>query len=140
VHRHGAHSHLHAHAHTDASEPDPRSHHRIGVRPLMIGMVHGLAGSAALMLLILSTIPAPAVGFAYIAAFGIGSIGGMLGVSALMSLPIHLTAHRFARAQVAVRTAAALFSLVFGIAMAYQIGVDDGLLLYGGARASISSR
>jgi high-affinity nickel-transport protein len=139
VHAHRHHDREHRHAHAAAPAGDPRSHHRIGLRPLLVGMVHGLAGSAALMLLILSTIPSPAAGFAYIAAFGVGSIGGMLAVSALVSLPLRLTARRFAGAHLAVRTAAALFSLILGTAMAYQLGGEDGLLL-SRARASISVR
>jgi len=128
VHQHGGRPHLHPHLHGGAAEADPHHHHRIGVRPLLIGVVHGLAGSAALMLLVLSSIPSPRIGFAYIIIFGIGSIGGMLGVSALMSLPIQLAAHRFSRAHTTVRTVAALCSFVFGIAMAYQISVVGGLL------------
>lgn len=127
AHRHGRRPHLHPHLHDGAAE-EPHHHHRIGVRPLLIGMVHGLAGSAALMLLVLSSIPSPRIGFAYIIIFGMGSIGGMLGVSALMSLPIQLAAQRFSSAHATVRAVAALFSFAFGVAMAYQIGVVDGLL------------
>jgi len=127
VHRHGGRPHLHPHVHAGAAKADPHHHHRIGVRPLLIGVVHGLAGSAALMLLVLSSIPSPRIGFAYIIIFGIGSIGGMLGVSALMSLPIQLAAQRFGRAHTTVRAVAAVFSFAFGIAMVYQIGVGGGL-------------
>ena len=92
-------------------------------------MVHGLAGSAALMLLVLSTIPSPLLGLAYVAAFGAGSIGGMLLMSALVALPAQLTAARFSRAHFAVRTAAAFVSLGLGLFMAYEIGIAGGLLL-----------
>lgn len=129
VHAHAGRLHLHPHVHDAALETTPHSHHRIGIRPLLVGMVHGLAGSAALMLLVLSTIPSPAVGFAYIGVFGVGSIGGMLAVSTLMSLPVHFTATRFARVHTAVRVLAAVFSLGFGLSMAYRIGVVEGLLL-----------
>jgi hypothetical protein len=62
----------HAHAHFHNGSPEPHTHHslRIGKRPLIIGMVHGLAGSGALMLLVLSTIPAPFVALIYIIVFG----------------------------------------------------------------------
>jgi len=130
AHHHGGHTHLHPHIHTDAPEPEPQTHHgfRLNARPLVVGMVHGLAGSATLMLLVLSTIPSPLIGFTYIAVFGLGSIGGMMLMSSLVGLPIHLTAMRFTRANFAVRALAGLFSLGFGLFMAYQIGFINGLL------------
>jgi len=109
VHRHGGRTHLH-HA-----------------RPLAVGIVHGLAGSSALMLLVPSTIPAPLGGLAYMAIFGLGSIAGMLVVSALLSLPIHLTAVRFRRINLAVRGLAGVFSVACGLVMALEIGLRGGL-------------
>jgi sulfite exporter TauE/SafE len=94
---------------------------QLSARPLLVGMVHGLAGSAALMLLVLSTISSPAVGLAYIGVFGVGSIGGMIAMSALVSLPIHFTAGHFNRANKVVRMLAAIFSLGLGLLMAYRI-------------------
>jgi nickel/cobalt exporter len=126
AHRNGR-RHVHPHAHQGGD--DPHTHHRIGLRPVLIGMVHGLAGSAALMLLVLSTLPSPLLGFAYIAVFGAGSIGGMLAVSVLMSLPLQFTARRVAGVYTTVRTLAALFSFSFGVAMAYGIVVVDRLLV-----------
>jgi ABC-type nickel/cobalt efflux system permease component RcnA len=122
---------LHPHLHEGVPEPEPHTHHGfgLGLRPLFIGMVHGLAGSAALMLLVLSTIQSPLAGLAYILVFGIGSIGGMMAMSMLVGLPLHLTGVRFARASLALRGLAALFSLCFGLFMAYEIGFVDGLLL-----------
>jgi hypothetical protein len=129
VHAHGGRVHLHPHLHDGAPEPHPHTHHgvRLSLRPLVIGMVHGLAGSAALMLVVLTTIPSPRVGFAYLAVFGAGSIGGMMIMSAVMGLPAHLTAARFRGAHVVVRTLAGVFSLGYGLFMAYQIGVVGGL-------------
>jgi hypothetical protein len=85
-------------------------------------MIHGLAGSAALMLLVLTAIPTPSTGLAYIALFGVGSTGGMMLMSALVGLPVYLTAARFSRANLAVRGLAGLFSLSFGLFMAFKIG------------------
>jgi nickel/cobalt exporter len=131
VHHHGGHTHVHPHLHHGSLESDPRTHHgfRLGARPLIVGMVHGLAGSAALMLLVLSTIPSPVIGFVYIAVFGLGSIGGMMLMSSLVGLPVHLTAARFTRAHLAVRGLAGLFSLGFGLFMVYEIGFVARLLL-----------
>jgi hypothetical protein len=129
VHQHGGRVHLHPHIHGREAETDPHTHHgfRPGMRPLLVGMVHGLAGSAALMLLVLSTLSSPLVGLAYIAVFGVGSIGGMMLMSALVSLPLYLTATRFKRANLAMRGLAGLFSLSFGLFMIYEIGVAGSL-------------
>src|SRR5262245_50899588 len=60
--------------HSAAQRPGARS--LAGMRPLLVGMMHGLAGSAALMLLVLSSIASPLLGIGYLAVFGLGSIGG----------------------------------------------------------------
>ena len=127
THRHGGHLHSHPHFHDPALGVETHTHQGFGLRPLLVGLVHGLAGSAALMLLVLSTIPQPVVGLLYIFVFGLGSIGGMMLMSLLVGLPVHLTAGRFARAHWAMRGLAGLFSLSFGLLMAYRIGFTDGL-------------
>lgn len=139
AHRHGERWHAHPHVHVHEGDAD-RTHHaapagethhglRLGGRPLLVGMLHGLAGSAALMLLVLSTIHSPLAGLAYVAVFGLGSIGGMMLMSALVGLPVHFTAGRFTRANLAIRCLAGLFSLGFGLFMVYEIGFVDGLFL-----------
>jgi len=142
----GAVSHQHVrsasgqlHSHSESGSPHrhhglqagtglrPRGVMQFGARPLLVGMMHGLAGSAGLMLLVLSTVSSSAMGLAFIAVFGIGSIGGMLMMSALLGLPLQLTAQRFNRAHRAVQFMAALFSLAIGVMMAIQIGIADRL-------------
>jgi MFS family permease len=129
AHRHGGRLHVHPHIHDGKPETDTHAHHgyQPGMRPLIVGMVHGLAGSAALMLLVLSTINGPLVGLLYILIFGVGSIGGMMLMSALVSLPLYLTATRFARANLMMRGLAGLFSLSFGLFVLYEIGVAGNL-------------
>jgi hypothetical protein len=129
VHQHGGREHIHPHIHDGNPETDSQTHHgfRLGKRPLLVGMLHGMAGSAALMLLVLSTISKPLVGLFYIVVFGIGSIGGMMIMSALVGLPLYLTATRFARAHLMMRGLAGLFSLTFGLFMIYEIGFAGGL-------------
>lgn len=126
VHSHGGRAHVHPHIHEKSShETEARTHHGLrmaGSRTLLIGMVHGLAGSAALMLLVLSTVREPLLGLLYITVFGLGSIGGMMLMSALVGLPIYLTAARFNHANMFVRCLAGLFSLSFGVFMLYKIG------------------
>jgi len=129
AHRHGGRAHVHPHLHDGAPEPDPQTHHGLGLgpRPLLVGMIHGLAGSAALTLLVLSTIPSPVVGLFYLVVFGVGSAGGMMLMSALFGLPVYLTTARFARAHLAVRGLAGLFSLSFGLFTVYEVGFVNGL-------------
>ena len=90
-------------------------------------MVHGLAGSAALMLLVLTTIPSPWLGLAYIGVFGIGSVGGMLMMSSMIGLPFVWTARRFGRVNQGIKVTAGVFSTIFGLFLAWQIGFVEGL-------------
>jgi ABC-type nickel/cobalt efflux system permease component RcnA len=126
VHSHGSYTHVHPHIHENKPEPDPNSHHglRLSIRPLIIGMVHGLAGSAALMLLILTTVKSTALAFGYIIVFGIGSIGGMMLMSMVLGLPARFTAGHFKRTHLAVQAAAGLFSLGVGLSLVYQLGFN----------------
>jgi hypothetical protein len=99
-------------------------HHglRSGARPLLVGMVHGMAGSAALMLLVLTTMTSRLGGLLYIALFGIGSIGGMTIMSTLFALPAKLTSKRFEHASLTLCGLAGTLSVAFGILMIYKIG------------------
>jgi sulfite exporter TauE/SafE len=121
VHVHGGVIHAHPHVHDVEqvrSHPAPsKTHHglKLSSRPLFVGLVHGLAGSGALMLLILATIPSPGVAIAYILIFGVGSIGGMMLMSMLIGLPFHFAAGRFVRMDKWLRSGAGLFSLAFGV-------------------------
>lgn len=128
-----AHSHLHfhderdAHAVGEARKQNALAHHSglRGLRPVFIGVVHGLAGSAALTLLVLTEIMSGggsrALGFAYLLIFGAGSIGGMLIMSALISLPFLVTARYFARIYNPLRLIAGLMSVAFGIYYAWEV-------------------
>jgi len=130
AHRHGGREHVHPHIHDDSpAETAAHTHHglRLDARSLAVGMVHGLAGSAALMLLVVSTIESAALGLLYVVVFGVGSIGGMMLMSALVGLPVYLTAARFNRANLLVRGAAGAFSLSFGLLLVYEIGVVGDL-------------
>jgi hypothetical protein len=130
AHEHDGYWHVHPHIHEKGGQDRPHMHHGLksGARPLLVGMMHGLAGSAALTLLVLATIPSPLVGFVYVAIFGMGSIGGMTIMSTLCALPAKLTSQRFARANFALRCLAGVFSLAFGIFVIYKIGVSHLLM------------
>ncbi|MBQ04735.1 urease accessory protein UreH, partial [Candidatus Bathyarchaeota archaeon] len=85
-HSHGDQTHIHLHSHKEGD-----SHHHIH-RSFILGMVHGIAGSGALMLLVLSTVESITAGITYILLFGVGSILGMLILSAVIGLPFIITA------------------------------------------------
>jgi len=130
AHEHEGHWHLHPHVHQKQLADAPHTHHGVqaGARPLLIGMVHGMAGSAALTLLVLATISSTAVGLLYIAIFGVGSIGGMAIMSMVFALPSKLNAQRFGKMNFAFRALAGLASLGLGAFTVYQIGVVNYLL------------
>ena len=88
-------------------------------------MVHGMAGSAALMILVLATIPSAIVGLVYIAVFGLGSVGGMLIMSSLISLPFVFAQKYFKVLGEAMQLIVGLSSVTFGLFMAWQIGLQQ---------------
>jgi high-affinity nickel-transport protein len=96
-------------------------------RPLLVGMVHGLAGSAPLLLLTVTAVSSPLAAFPYIAVFGVGSMTGMAIMSLLVGVPARLTA-RFARTNLAVRGLSGLFSVGLGFFIVYQNAVLNQLV------------
>jgi sulfite exporter TauE/SafE len=120
VHVHEHEGHRHAHVHSHQSETSEPSHHRLSPRSVVVGMVHGLAGSGAFMLFVLPSISSSALAVTYIIIFGIGSIGGMMAMSFLIGLPFHFTAGRFASLNRAIRLVAGLFSLGLGFSIIYE--------------------
>jgi high-affinity nickel permease len=141
LHGHKAHLHFHWHAHQASGE-----HHadalttsrwlrgpfaKLGafhsLRPLFIGIVHGLAGSAAVALLVLSTIHEPRWGVFYLLIFGVGTIAGMMLITAALSLPFSYGGERFTWLNQGLVTASGVVSLCFGLFLSYQIGFVDGL-------------
>jgi high-affinity nickel-transport protein len=98
-----------------------------GLRPLLVGTVHGLAGSAAVALLVLTTIHTPVVAVIYLVLFGIGTLVGMTLVTTAMALPLALAARRVSSFSGHIGVVTGLFSVAFGLLMTYQIGFVDGL-------------
>jgi high-affinity nickel-transport protein len=90
---------------------------RLGGRPFVVGLLHGLAGSAALTLLVLGSIPSPVGALAYIVVFGVGSTAGMLLLSGLVGLPIALASGGTHRLQTALQLVAGIGSAGLGIWM-----------------------
>lgn len=139
-HEHDGTTHVHPHAHAHGEEHSHRSHlvatpsrfaRGSHERAFGVGLVHGLAGSAAIALLVLSAIPNPLWGLVYLAIFGLGTVIGMALITTAIGLPISLSAARLGGLNHALVVGAGLLSLGFGLFLAYQIGIVDGLLISG---------
>jgi high-affinity nickel-transport protein len=96
-------------------------------RPLVVGLVHGLAGSAAVALLAVNAIASPVAALGYLAVFGVGTVGGMVLVTMLLAAPAALAGSRMLRWQRAIRLTAGVLSLAFGLILAREIVVEGGL-------------
>jgi nickel/cobalt exporter len=97
------------------------------LRPLVVGLVHGLAGSAAIALLVLSTIKSPFWSTAYLLVFGFGTMAGMMLMTAAISLPLVFTGKKFFKINHHLTAISGLASMAFGIFLVYHIGFVDGL-------------
>lgn len=97
------------------------------LRPLVIGTVHGLAGSAAVAILVMATISNPWWALAYLLLFGLGTIAGMMLMTTAIAYPILYTDRKMFRWNQALTMGSGLLSVAFGVFIAIQIGVGDGL-------------
>jgi ABC-type nickel/cobalt efflux system permease component RcnA len=97
------------------------------VRPLVVGLVHGLAGSAAVALLVLSTIKSPLWSTAYLLVFGFGTMAGMMLMTAAISVPLIYTGRKFFKINRHLIAISGFASVAFGIFLVYHIGFVDGL-------------
>ena len=113
-HSHGDQTHIHLHSHKEGD-----SHHHIH-RSFILGMVHGIAGSGALMLLVLSTVESITAGITYILLFGVGSILGMLILSAVIGLPFIITANKLGNMNRIIQAIAGVVSICIGAFIMYQ--------------------
>ncbi|HEY1273141.1 MAG TPA: high-affinity nickel-transport family protein [Terriglobales bacterium] len=142
AHSHGDYIHTHAHAHGRVAHPGSADHTPVAkvdrvlgrlrgyayVRPLFIGIVHGLAGSAAVALLVLTTIRNSRWAIAYLLVFGVGTIAGMMVITMSIATTFHFVGNRFRELPRRLAMASGLLSLAFGLVVAYQILVVHGLL------------
>ena len=97
------------------------------IRPLVVGLVHGLAGSAAVALLVLSTIKSPVWSTAYLLVFGVGTMVGMMLMTTAISVPLVYTGKKFFKINRHLTVISGLASMAFGIFLVYHIGFVDGL-------------
>ena len=149
-HAHDLHDHLHAHGdyvhmHPHGHDPDAHGHaedqtplarlDRSGLgriafyqwlRPFVVGLVHGLAGSAAAALIVLSIIREPVAALGYLLLFGLGTVVGMMLITLILSAPFAFTAVNLPKFNWRLRVASGLISFVFGVILIYGIGFAEG--------------
>jgi len=97
------------------------------VRPVTIGIVHGLAGSGAVALLVMTTIRDPAWAVVYLLVFGVGTIAGMMLITIAIAIPFASFGGRFVKSHAFICVATGLASVAVGLFLAYRITVIDGL-------------
>ena len=121
-HRHGhgdgtVHFHAHSHAGETASHARaPHAHaHGFRWRTLLVGLMHGMAGSAALLVLAVSQASSVAAGLSYVALFGIGSMVGMGALSALIAVPLAVSARWLTRANGALQGGVGVVTIAIGV-------------------------
>ena len=129
-HGHGPGAHGHADEHTPLALLDRIGLRRIAfyewLRPFAVGLVHGLAGSAAVALMVLSIIREPVAALGYLLLFGLGTIVGMMLITLILSVPFAFTAINLLKFNWRLRVASGLVSFVFGVVLIYGIGFAEG--------------
>jgi ABC-type nickel/cobalt efflux system permease component RcnA len=143
THHHSHGDYVHSHPHGHAPESHPHSPERTPVarmdrffgdsivyrhlRPLVVGIVHGLAGSAAVALLVLTTIRDPRWAVAYLVLFGIGTVAGMMLITMSIASAFTFFEKKHESFSARLGLASGLLSLAFGMLLVYQIGIAGGL-------------
>lgn len=132
AHQHGRKEHFHAHSHREAGDHAKDPHHhthakKLPLRALFVGMMHGMAGSAALIVLALGTVDSVWQGLVYIAIFGFGSVVGMAIVGAVISLPLRYSPRGLTWVHNGLKTAIGVFTIGLGGYILYEVGTTSGL-------------
>lgn len=120
THAHDGPVHAHFHLHIGSEATHEHRHVPIPTRSFWVGVVHGLAGSGALTVMVLAAAPSLLAGLGYVLIFGAGSIVGMLGMSGLIGLPFALTAGRLEVLSVRIQQVAGLGSIAVGVLVAWK--------------------
>jgi high-affinity nickel-transport protein len=141
LHAHGDYVHTHPHGHdsdahghaedqTPLARLDRSAFGRMAfyqwLRPFVVGLVHGLAGSAAAALMVLSIIREPVAALGYLLLFGLGTVVGMMLITLILSAPFAFTAVNLPKFNWRLRVASGLISFVFGVVLIYAIGFAEG--------------
>lgn len=143
AHAHGDYVHTHEHSHAPESHPHTARQTPLArmdarfaslrayqwLRPVIVGVVHGLAGSSAVALLVLAAIRETWSAVAYLAMFGVGTIAGMVLATAAIAVPLSYAGHSAPRWRGAFRLLTGAASAGFGLFLAYRIGIVEGLFV-----------
>ncbi len=131
MHRHdGGTVHLHAHSHAGQAGDSHGFHHDhehppgVPLRTLIVGMMHGLAGSAALLVVATAAIRDPLTGLLYVLVFGVGSIAGMALLSALIAVPLTWTARTLTAVNRLLQGAVGTGTAVLGAVVLYEVAAQ----------------
>jgi high-affinity nickel-transport protein len=141
AHAHGDYVHTHPHSHSPEAHPHRSDRTPLAmfdrlfgklalyrpVRPFIVGVVHGLAGSAAVALLVLATIPNPRWAVIYLLVFGLGTVGGMMLITLSIASAFNFVGKGRQKFSRRLGLVSGLLSLAFGILLVYQIGFAGGL-------------
>jgi high-affinity nickel-transport protein len=126
-HEHGGASHGHLHGHGEQRGLVQTYGRYQLVRPVVVGLVHGLAGSAAVALLVLATIQDTGTALAYLVIFCVGVAAGMAILTTVIGLPFMLSSTKSVRINRWLTMGSGILSLAFGLLLAYEIGIVGGL-------------
>jgi len=117
--------HIHLHSHAGETAPHARrvshasvSHdhaHGFRWRTLLVGLMHGMAGSAALLVLTVSQASSAAIGLAYVALFGIGSMIGMGALSTVIAVPLAASARWLTSVNSTLQAAVGAITIAIGV-------------------------
>ena len=130
AHEDGA-RHFHAHSHSGERHHESSHRHehpdRFPLRALFVGLVHGMAGSAALILLTLSTVESMPKALLYMLLFGLGSVLGMAMFSLIIAIPLRYWARGLTWIHNGVQVALAIVTIALGVGLCYEVGIVEGL-------------
>lgn len=108
-----------------------QTHTHSGARPVAVGMVHGLAGSAAIALLVVASVADPRIALGYLALFGLGTLVAMTGLTLALALPLQALSHRVPPARRWLVVGSGLASVALGLWLAFRLMHDLGVLRRG---------
>lgn len=134
VHRHSdgiTHLHFHSHAQDNfEKQSSPHQHtHPFSLRALVVGIMHGMAGSSALIILTLDSVASIGTGLVYIFLFGVGSIFGMTLLSLMMMIPLRHSQYATNRTYQGLQVFIGMATLFLGMIIIYEASVTNGLLI-----------